>query len=99
MLRKRLRQAEADQGLRPGLPSSDEREEIKQLKRPDLSRTCGARGGPVAVVEDPLCGGQRTLTHDELLVEREPGLECALRRTSVHNFAQASYLVGCEALT
>jgi transposase len=32
-LRKRVRQAEADQGLRPGLPSSEEREEIKQLKR------------------------------------------------------------------
>jgi transposase len=32
-LRKRVRQAEADRGLRPGLPSSEEREEIKQLKR------------------------------------------------------------------
>ena len=32
-LRKRVRQAEADQGLRPELPSSEEREEIKQLKR------------------------------------------------------------------
>ena len=32
-LRKRVRQAEADQGLRPGLPSGEEREEIKQLKR------------------------------------------------------------------
>jgi transposase len=32
-LRKRVRQAEADQGLRPDLPSSEEREEIKQLKR------------------------------------------------------------------
>ena len=32
-LRKRVRQAEADQGLRPGLPSSQEWEEIKQLKR------------------------------------------------------------------
>ncbi|MGE5359182.1 MAG: transposase [Bacteroidales bacterium] len=32
-LRKRVRQAEADQGLRPGLPSSEEREEIKALKR------------------------------------------------------------------
>ncbi len=33
MLRKRVRQAEADQGLRPGLPGSEEREEIKALKR------------------------------------------------------------------
>ena len=32
-LRKRVRQAEADQGLRPGLPTNEEREEIKQLKR------------------------------------------------------------------
>ena len=32
-LRKRVRQAEADQGLRPDLPSSEEREEIKALKR------------------------------------------------------------------
>ena len=32
-LRKRVRQAEADQGLRPDLPSSEEREEIRQLKR------------------------------------------------------------------
>jgi transposase len=32
-LRKRVRQAEADQGLRPDLPSSEEREEIKRLKR------------------------------------------------------------------
>ena len=32
-LRKRVRQAEADGGLRPDLPTSEEREEIKQLKR------------------------------------------------------------------
>ena len=32
-LRKAVRRAEADQGLRPDLPTSDEREEIKQLKR------------------------------------------------------------------
>ena len=32
-LRKRVRQAEADQGLRPDLPTSQEREEIKELKR------------------------------------------------------------------
>ena len=33
VLRKRVRQAEADQGLRADRPSSEEREEIKQLKR------------------------------------------------------------------
>ncbi len=32
-LRKRVRQVEADEGLRPDLPSSEEREQIKQLKR------------------------------------------------------------------
>jgi transposase len=32
-LRKRVRQAQADQGLRPGMPTSEEREKIKQLKR------------------------------------------------------------------
>src|ERR1035437_1663707 len=32
-LRKRVRQAQADQGLGPDLPTSEEREEIKQLKR------------------------------------------------------------------
>jgi transposase len=33
VLRKRVRRAEADQGLRPGLPTTEEREEIKRLKR------------------------------------------------------------------
>lgn len=32
-LRKAVRRAEADQGLRPDLPTSEEREEIKALKR------------------------------------------------------------------
>lgn len=32
-LRKKVRQAEADEGLRPDLPSTAEREEIKSLKR------------------------------------------------------------------
>lgn len=32
-LRKHVRQAEADGGLRPDLPSSEEREEIKKLRR------------------------------------------------------------------
>ncbi len=32
-LRKRVRQAEADQGLRPDMPSMVEREQIKELKR------------------------------------------------------------------
>jgi len=32
-LRKRVRQAEADGGLRPDLPTTEEREEIKRLRR------------------------------------------------------------------
>ena len=32
-LRKRVRQVEADEGLRPDLPTSEEREEIKPLRK------------------------------------------------------------------
>jgi transposase len=32
-LRKRVRQVEADEGLRPDLPSTEEREQIKQLRK------------------------------------------------------------------
>ena len=32
-MRKRVRQAEADAGLRPDLPRSEEREEIKRLRQ------------------------------------------------------------------
>jgi transposase len=32
-LRKRVRQVEADEGLRPDLPTSEEREEIKALRK------------------------------------------------------------------
>jgi transposase len=33
VLRKRVRQVEADRGLRPDLPTSEEREEIKRLRQ------------------------------------------------------------------
>ena len=32
-LRKRVREVEADEGLRPDLPSTEEREEIKKLRK------------------------------------------------------------------
>ena len=32
-MRRRVRQAEADPGLRPGLPTTSEREEIRNLRR------------------------------------------------------------------
>jgi transposase len=32
-LRKRVRQVEADEGLRPDLPTTEEREEIKKLRK------------------------------------------------------------------
>ncbi len=32
-LRKRVRQVEADEGLRPDLPSTEEREQIKKLRK------------------------------------------------------------------
>ena len=40
-LRKRVRRAEADGGLRPDLPTSEEREEIRKLRREvfELRRT------------------------------------------------------------
>jgi transposase len=36
VLRRRVRRAEADQGLRPDLPTTSEREEIRQLRRENL---------------------------------------------------------------
>ena len=33
VLRKRVRQTEADEGLRPDLPTSEEREDIKRLRQ------------------------------------------------------------------
>jgi transposase len=49
-LRKAVRQAEADGGLRPDLPTSEEREEIKRLKRENSElRRARARRRPSEV--------------------------------------------------
>jgi transposase len=50
-LRKRVRQAEADQGLRPDRPTSEEREEIKDLRRENASCVAQMRSsGPPACI-------------------------------------------------
>src|SRR5438552_873293 len=70
-LRKRVRQVEADEGLRPDLPTSEEREEIKRLRQENFelrrahetlppARPCGARlqsGRP-----EPALGGRPLLS-------------------------------------
>ena len=47
-LRKRVRQVEADEGLRPDLPSTEEREQIKQLRKEvfELRRANGSSRQP-----------------------------------------------------
>jgi len=53
-LRKRVRQAEADGGLRPDLPSSEEREEIKALRKEVFDLRCAASRPPACFSETEL---------------------------------------------
>jgi transposase-like protein len=57
VLRKRVRQAEADAGLRPDLPTSEEREEIKRLRRVSL---CIPRSAATCAIGRPLSSANRT---------------------------------------
>jgi len=82
-LRRRVRQVEADQGLRPDLPTSEEREEIKQLRKEvfELRRAnedtthcprrwfAGAGAGRAAVpsVGGPVAGGAAATRNSPLV--------------------------------
>lgn len=64
-LRKRLRQAEADAGLRPDLPTSEEREEIRLRRSRRFSAPAAGRNQRSAIAVGATADTTTTVTRSE----------------------------------